>query len=117
MGLGICHVLVATLSGGERLSMRVSPAVLVAPGSLTVSVIVETDAENRFLEVVAESPDFYRSSQIPMDGSNAPRLHVFHFTRLPIGLYQVTGKLIGAQGQRAVALRLVKVEPSAGSGQ
>jgi hypothetical protein len=103
-----------TLNGNEALSMRVSPAVAFAPGFLTVTVSVQADADNRSLQIVAESPDFYRSSQIPLDGQNAPRLSRFEFGNLPTGLYQVSGVLIGTNGPRAVTQRLAKVEPAAG---
>ncbi len=87
----------------------------IAPGFVTVQVSIEGDPQNRLLEVVAESPDFYRSSQIQLDGSDAPRLSVIEFRDLPTGLYQVTGTLIGTHGTRATASRLAKVAPSPGS--
>jgi len=114
--LGACVLAgLSGVDGAERLRLRVSPAMTVAPGFLTVQASVEVDAENRLLQVVAESPDFYRSSQIQLDGANAPRLKVIEFRNLPTGLYQVTGTLIGTQGPRATVLRLAKVAPSAGS--
>ena len=73
----------STLNGGEALRLRVSPAVGTAPGFLTVRVSVEAVADDRSLEVVAESADFYRSSQISIDGRNAKRLSVFEFEICP----------------------------------
>ena len=96
------------------MSMRVSPVVTFAPAFLTVTVAVEADADNRSLQVVAESPDFYRSSQIPLDGQNAPRLSRFEFRNLPTGLYSVSGVLMGTHGPRAMTQRVAKVEPAAG---
>jgi hypothetical protein len=113
--LGICLLLAASaLDGREPLRMRVSPAVAMAPGFLTVRVSVEAAAENRSLQVVAESPDFYRSSQIELDGAQAAPLAVFEFRNLPSGLYQVTGVLVGVSGPRATAIGLAKVQPSPG---
>lgn len=113
---GLCLLTAApTLNGRERLAMRVSPLVAFAPGFLTVSVTVPADDENRLLQVVAESFDFYRSSQISLDGKNAAPLNVFKFSDLPSGSYEITSVLIGANGQRAIAQRLAKVQPSAGS--
>ena len=94
--------------------MRVSPAVAMAPGFLTVRVSVEAAAENRTLQVVAESPDFYRSSQIQLDGAHAAPITVFEFRNLPSGLYQVTGVLVGVNGPRATVGGLAKVQPSPG---
>jgi hypothetical protein len=113
---GICLLTAApTLDCSERLAMRVSPLVAFAPGFLTVSVTVPADDENRSLQVVAESSDFYRSSQIPLDGKNAAPLNVFTFRDLPTGLYQITSVLTGANGERATTQRLAKVQPSVGS--
>jgi hypothetical protein len=113
---GICLLTVApTLDGNERLAMRVTPLVAFAPGFLTVSVTVPADDENRSLQVVAESSDFYRSSQISLDGKNASPLNVFKFSDLPSGSYEITSVLIGANGQRAIAQRVAKVQPSVGS--
>ena len=114
--LGACVLVgLSGADGAEPLRLRVSPAMSVAPGFVTVQVSVEEDGQNRLLEVVAESPDFYRRSLIQLDGANAPRLTVIEFRDLPTGLYQVTGTLIGSQGTRATAQRLAKVAPSPGS--
>ena len=94
--------------------MRVSPAVAMAPAFLTVRVNVEAAAENRLLQVVAESPDFYRSSEIHLDGAQAAPIAVFEFRNLPSGLYQVTGVLVGVNGPRATVGGLAKVQPSPG---
>ena len=104
----------STLNGGEALRLRVSPAVGSAPGFLTVRINVDAVADDRFLQVVAESADFYRSSQISVDGKNASRLSVFEFRNLPTGLYHVTGVLVGVHGPRATAWGQASVVPSPG---
>jgi len=104
-----------SLRGAEPLRVQVSPPVSRAPALLTVRVSIEATADNRALQVVAESPDFYRSSEISIDGTNAAPLNVFEFRNLPTGLYQVTSTLIGAHGTRATILKLAKVEPAVGS--
>src|SRR5262245_4417644 len=115
--VAICVALLgaaAGLDGGEPMQMRLSPAVSTAPGFLTVRINVETAADNRALQVVAESPDFYRSSEISLDGRNSSRLNVFEFRNLPTGLYHVTGVLVGPHGPRAMASAIAKVAPSPG---
>jgi hypothetical protein len=102
------------VNGGEPLRLQVSPTMTRAPADVTVRVSIEAAADNRLLEVVAESADFYRSSQIPIDGANAPPLSVFEFRNLPTGLYQVTGVLVRAGGQRSSVSRIAKVEPAFG---
>jgi hypothetical protein len=107
-------LLAGALDAGESMRMQVSPSVARAPADLVVRVSVEAAADNRFLQVIAESPDFYRSSQIPMDGEHTPPLSVFEFRNLPSGLYSVTGVLIGVNGRRAVVSKIARVEPPFG---
>ena len=108
-------VSVPVLNGSEMMRMQLSPAVARAPALLTVRVSYERADDDRYLQVVAESQDFYRSSQIQLEGKNAAPLKVFEFRNLPSGVYEVTGFLIGANGMRATVARLAKVEPSLGS--
>ena len=105
----------ASLNGNDGLVMKVSPAVSRAPALLKVQVTVEPSADNRSLQITAESRDFFRSSEVQIDGRNTSPLNVFEFRNLPTGMYQVTGVLIGTHGPRATVLRLAKVEPAVGS--
>jgi hypothetical protein len=82
---------------------------------VTVRVTVEANRSNRTLEVVAESPDFRRSSQISLDGDRAPRLSHFNFRDLPSGVYEVSGTLIGQDGLQTRIARTLVVAPSRGS--
>jgi len=104
-----------TLSSAERLTIRVSPAMTVAPAFVRVEAIVERDAGNRALRITAESDTFYRSSEIQLDGANGPLVSVLDFQSLPTGTYQVTGILVGTGGQRAAATKVVRVQPSPGA--
>ena len=78
----------APLDAGERLAMRVTPNMALEPARLTVRTVVEADSDNRGLEIVAQSADFYRSSSVQLDGASAPRLNVFEFKNLPTGTYE-----------------------------
>ena len=112
----LCALAVAVPSAaGEPLVMRLTPAVALEPAQLTIRASIEADSDNRALEIVAESTDFYRSSEISLDGESAPRLNVFEFKNLPTGTYYVTGVLIGSRGHRAVVSRVFRVEPAGGS--
>jgi len=83
----------------DRLALRVSPVVSFAPANLVVRATVEANAENRSIEVVAESEDFYRSSEMPLEGDHAPRTTRFEFRSLPTGSYQVRATLRGVSGK------------------
>ena len=100
---------------GERLSMRVTPKMALEPAFVTVRTVVEANAENRLLEVVAESADYYRSSAIQLDGESAPRLNVFELKNLPTGTYDVTSVLVGTGGHRTAVTQRVQVAAAPGS--
>jgi hypothetical protein len=93
------------IGAGERITMKVSPAVAFAPANLVVRTTIEADADNRAVEIVAESPDFYRSSEIQLEGDRAARTTTFEFRSLPPGTYEVRAKLVGVDGQQRAAVR------------
>ena len=103
------------LDAGERLAMRLTPAAALEPAVLTVRTVIETDADNRVLEIVAQSADYYRRSSIQLDGASAPRLNVFEFRNLPTGTYDVMSILVGSGGERATVTRRFHVAAAPGS--
>ena len=52
---GFVVLMAAPTGAGERLALKVSPAVAFAPANLIVRTTVEADAGNRAMEVVAEA--------------------------------------------------------------
>jgi hypothetical protein len=108
----------ATMSAGagEMMTVTVSPAVAFAPATLVVRARIEADARNRTVEIVAESPSFYRSSEIQLDGDRAPRTNVFQFPSVPSGTYDVKATLRDASGQaRTFVRQTVNVIAAGGS--
>ena len=79
--------------------IRLSPSVAFAPANLVVKAIVEANKDNRSIEIVAESEDFYRSSEVSLDGERAPRTNLVQFRSLPTGAYLVRAVLRGAGGR------------------
>jgi hypothetical protein len=99
LGAAIVAAAAPIRASGDRLALRVSPTVSFAPANLVVRATVEANAENRSIEVVAESEEFYRSSQMPLEGDRAPRTTQFEFRSLPTGSYQVRAILRGVSGK------------------
>jgi hypothetical protein len=97
---GLVFLFSGALGANDRLSIRVSPAVAFAPANLVIRTTVEADSSNRAIEIVAESPDFYRSSEIRLDGERAPRTTMFEFRSLPSGAYSVRAVLKGQGGHK-----------------
>ena len=105
--LGLALALAATtVAGKDAVSIRVSPAVSFAPANLVIQTRIEPDDNNRAIEVVANSEEFYRSSTIPLEGERAPRTATVQFVSLPPGDYEVTAALIGADGQHRASARM-----------
>jgi hypothetical protein len=104
-GLFAWLLMAMPVGAGDRLTLKVSPAVSFAPANLVVRTMIEADKENRGMEIVAESADFYRSSEIELDGENAPRTNIFEFRSLPSGTYQVKAVLFDGNGQQRAQVR------------
>lgn len=114
IGLVTGMVATTTLTGDQRLNVRVFPVVALAPASLTVRAIVEPNEDNRALNIEVSSSDFMRVSEVPLEGKSAPRLNVFELRDLPPGLYEVQATLLGPRGRITAATQLVKVQPAPG---
>ena len=99
--------LIATLplGAGERMTIKVSPAVAFAPANLIVRAMIVADADNRAVEITAESQDFYRSSTVQLDGDKAARTSNFEFHSLPPGTYEVRANLLGSKGEQRATVR------------
>ncbi len=105
----------SAVAANQRLAIRVSPSVAFAPANLVVRTQVEADHANRAIEVTAESPDFFRSSENQLDGEDAPRTSIFEFRSLPSGTYTVRVVLKGVGGSElAVEQAAVRVVDSEG---
>lgn len=109
--LGGCFLLsVLPLNAGEQLSIAVSPAQSFAPSNLRVRVRLEPHAQNRRLAVIADSADFYRSSEVQLDGEQAPKTISIEFKGVPGGSYQVSSVVLDQSGRlRASAHQDVNV--------
>lgn len=95
----------APINGNESLKMSVSPAQSLAPAYLRVRVTVEPNAVNRTIAVVAESDDYFRSSEVPLEGDQGPRTVFFEFRDVPSGDYQIRGIVGDAQGHEVATAK------------
>ena len=113
VGAWLTFLVILTAAGvgaNDKLALQVSPAVAFAPATLRVQTTIESDAANRSIEIIAESEDFYRSSEMQLDGEAAPRTTYFQFRSLPMGQYSVRAILRGPGGHElATAERKVNI--------
>jgi hypothetical protein len=93
----------------EKLQLQVSPSVSMAPASVIVRAIVQHDAENRQLEIVADSQDFYRRTVVDLDGESAPKVNELRLIDIPGGEYDVSATLYDSKGAHIVARRSIMV--------
>jgi hypothetical protein len=98
--VGFAVATATSVGANEPITIRVSPAMSFAPANLTVRTIVEPDADNRAMEIVADSEEFYRSSAVQLNGDRAPKTTIFEFRSLPPGEYHVTAAVFGTDGRR-----------------
>jgi hypothetical protein len=96
-----------TVGAGEKFTMKASPEISFAPALLTVRTVIEPDSDNRALEIVIDSEDFYRSSLIQLEGDQAPRTSVVQFRSVPGGSYMISARLLGQGGESRAYLRRV----------
>lgn len=106
---------VTAADAGECMSMSVSPKQALAPVNLRVRVRIEPNADNRVLRIVADSPEFYRSSQIQLDGDSAPKTFSLEYPNVPGGNYEITSVLVNSMGrERAMVHQTAHVVPLGG---
>jgi hypothetical protein len=100
------------LHGAERLRALIWPAVASAPAAVRVEVLIETHDDNRALEIVVDSGDYYRSSMIAIEGARGPRYHSVSYRGLPAGAYEVQVTLRGPAGvTRAMQRQRLEIIP------
>ena len=98
-GLILLGAHVPPLGAAAPLAIKVSPTVSFAPAQFFVQAHVQIDRENRALEIVADSPDYYRSSTIQLNGQEAPLTTLVELRNVPRGEYEVTARLYGLSGR------------------
>jgi hypothetical protein len=91
----------STAVDGAKLTVRVTPLVLVTRGDARGVVWVPRHADNRVLRVVLESEEYSSRSEVELDGEDAPQSHSFYWRDLPPGFYRVTVDVYGTNGLRA----------------
>lgn len=107
---GLIGTTVLPLNGREPLALAVSPTVAFAPATVRVRARIEPSADNSRLTIVADGPSLYRSSEIPLEGDQAPRTVELLFRGMPGGEYQVYAVLTDTVGhQRGIARQATRV--------
>jgi hypothetical protein len=98
-----------TTGASEKLALRVTPNVSSAPSTVIVKATVAKNADNRWLHIEADSGEFFRSSDIQLDGDRAPAVMEVRLRNLPGGEYTVKAVLRDNTGEETVVRRTALV--------
>ena len=91
----------AVSSGADAaVTVAVRPSVVFAGRDVRGTVRTPRDARNRELRIVVEAADYYASSDVQLDGEDAPATHQFTWKELPSGAYRVEAILTREDGER-----------------
>jgi hypothetical protein len=114
--LTITGMLTASGSTGatEKLTLRVTPNVSSAPSTVIVRATVAKNSDNRSLHIEADSGEFFRSSEIQLDGDKAPLVTEIRLPNLPGGEYSVVAVLRNNVGEETIVRRTALVLPKFG---
>ena len=82
----------------EIVEIRVSGRYYAAPATVPIIVAVEPGESNRALLVEADGEDYYRASEIELDGDKEKRLHSIEFRSLPAGAYVLRAQVRSKTG-------------------
>ena len=93
----------------EKLTLRVTPNVSSAPSTVIVKATVAKNADNRWLQIEADSGEFFRSSEIQLDGERAPVVTEIRLPNLPGGEYTVVAILRNSMGEETIVRRTALV--------
>lgn len=105
------HLMVGNGAAGsdEVVELRLTATFALAPASVGSVIKVPHHADNRLLRVIADSEDYYRSSDISLEGSSAALSHVVWFKEMPAGRYNIEVTVYGTQGPRGHRMEHLEV--------
>jgi hypothetical protein len=93
----------------QPILITVGPSISFEPGNIRIVSRVEPSADNRALVIEVESGSHYSSSEVPLEGDQAPRSRSIFLKNLPAGEYQVVATLHTTTGAATVARNTFQV--------
>ena len=75
------------------LVLSATPMISFAPSTLRVKVQVPPESANRLLIITLDGEQFYRSSQVQLDGAEAPKTSWWDIPHVPQGDYELTARV------------------------
>jgi hypothetical protein len=94
-------ILPAQVGAAEEKDVSVwMPSFAQAPATVQLNVRVAPRKENRLLRVTLDSDAYYRSSDLQLEGAEAPTMHSIRWPGIPSGEYVVVVELFRSNGKR-----------------
>ena len=93
---GVLLAGVVSYTADAPVTLAVRPTVLFAGRDVRATVKTPRDPRNRELRITIEAADYYASSEVQLDGVDAPASHQFTWKELPSGSYRVEAILTRA---------------------
>ena len=86
----------------DDLALILPRRIVPAPGYMRSVIRVTPSTENRALRVEIDSDDYFRSTEIQLDGASAPMSHFMDWKEVPAGKYDLIVTVMGPSGPRVV---------------
>ena len=100
--LALVLAAISSVASGEAAgSLDIRPRMAMAGRDVRILVRVPPDADNRRLRLSIDSGSFARTSEIDLEGLQAPGAHWFDLPALPAGDYMVEAVVYGSTGPRS----------------
>ena len=96
---GLIVLTVLPVHGVQTVTLRVTPEKSFAPSSVLIRARIEPNAANRSVAIIADGENFYRSSEIPLEGEQAPKTFELSLKNVPGGEYGIYAVLLDASGR------------------
>ncbi len=113
--LRVCGVIALTVmpvDGIERLPLTITPTQAFAPAAMRIRARIEPNADNRVFAIVADGNEFYRRSDIQLDGDQAPKTIEMRLSNLPGGECEIFAALLDVAGhERAIVRQSARIIP------
>jgi hypothetical protein len=109
--VGVAPALARTAEGEgssakeKTVAVRLTPSVAFGPVDVRALVQVEPHPENRLLRITIDSAEYYRSTDIQLDGTDAAKSHFVTWPAVPPGSYVFMAIVYGSTGTRDQVVR------------
>lgn len=92
------------------IALHVYPTIAFAPATIRLQVRHTPEASDRILRVIADGANYYRSSEVTLDGLHAHVLDDFELRDIPAGHYEILATVESWTTVRASARARVEVQ-------